>query len=154
VALFANYSWDRGQELPPNDKIWREGWQAGAVASVPLFDGLETKGKVDEAAAQLRQVEQGKRALALGIRTQVQQAILALRAAEERIEAEQANVVAANKNHEVAKARYGVGLATNLDVMDAQTQLMQAKAQYLAAVHDHILAWTQLQAALGMPEER
>lgn len=154
VALFANYSWDKGQEIPPNDKIWFDGWQAGAVATVPLFDGLETKGMVEEVEAQFRQVEHGKRALELGIRTQVQAAILTLRAAEERIVAEQANVEAASKNHDVAKARYAVGLATNIDVMDAQTQLMQAKGQYLTAVHDYILAWAQLQAALGMPEEK
>lgn len=154
VGLFANYSWDRGQEMPPNDKIWRDGYQAGAALSVPLFDGLATQGKVEEAKAQLMQVEQGINALEVGIKTQVQQAVLAVRAAEERIEAEQANVDASQKNYDVARARYSVGLATNLDVMEAQTNLTAARMQYLAAVHDYNLAWTRLDAALGMPERR
>ncbi len=53
----------------------------------------------------------------------------------------------------MAKARYSVGLATNLDVMDAQTQLTQARAQRLQAVYEYNLAWIQLQAAIGMPDE-
>lgn len=154
VGLFANYQWNRGQELPPSDKIWRDGYQAGAAVSVPLFDGRSTEGGVAEAQAQVTQVEQGKRALELGVKTQIQQAVLSLRSAEEKIAAEQANVDAARKNHEVAKARYAVGLASNLDVMDAQTKLSQAKVQYLSAVHDYDVAWFQLQAALGMPEAR
>ncbi|HUT52903.1 MAG TPA: TolC family protein [bacterium] len=154
VGLFANYQWNRGQELPPSDKIWRDGYQAGAALSVPLFDGRSTEGGVAQAQAQVTQVEQGKRALELGVKTQIQQAVLNLRSAEEKITAQQANVDAAGKNHEVAKARYAVGLASNLDVMDAQQKLSQAKVQYLSAVHDYDLAWFQLQAALGLPEQR
>ncbi len=152
VGLFANYQWNRGQELPPSDKIWRDGYQAGAAVSVPLFDGRSTEGGVEEAQAQVAQVEQGQRALELGVKTQIQQAVLNLRSAEEKITAQQANVDAAGKNHEVAKARYAVGLASNLDVMDAQQKLSQAKVQYLSAVHDYDLAWFQLQAALGQPQ--
>jgi len=154
VGLFANYAWDRGAEMPPNDKIWRDGYQAGVGMSVPLFDGRATEGKVAEARAQLRQVEMGQRVLELGVKTQVEQAVLTLRAAEKKIAAEAANVEAAQKSYDVAKARYSVGLATNLDVMDAHAQLSQAKAQRLAAIHDYNLAWAQLEAALGLPEMR
>jgi outer membrane protein TolC len=153
VALFANYSWNRGQDMPPNDKTWRDGYQAGVAVSVPLFDGRATEGKVAEAEAMLVQVERGMEALDLGVRTQVRQSLLALKAAEEKVAAEDANVAAAQKNHEVAKARYGVGLATNLEVMDAQTQLTRVRAQRLQAVYEYNLAWIQLQAASGMPDE-
>jgi len=154
VGLFANYAWDRGQELPPNDTIWRDGYQAGAALTVPLFDGLATKGNVEEAEAQLMQARAGKRALTLGIQTQVEQAVLAVKAAREQIEAERANVDANERNLEVARARYSVGLATNLDVTDAQTQLLQARTQLLSAIHDYNVAWAQLDAAQGMPEWR
>jgi len=151
VGLFANYSWDMGQELPPNEDKWRDGYQAGAAVSVPLFDGLDTLGKMREAEATVAQAKAGKRTLELGIRTQVREAMLRLEAAQKTIEAEEDNVAAARRGYEVAQARYSVGLATNLDVMDAQTQLSQAKIKLLAAIYDYNLARAQLEAALGMP---
>ncbi len=154
LALFGNYSWDRGQDMPPNDKQWMDGYQAGIVATMPLYDGRETEGKVAEAYGMLQQAEKGKRALELGIKTQVQMALLDLKAAREAIEAQEENVAAAEKNHEAAKARYSVGLASNLDVMDAQTRVTQAKGDYLTAVKDYVVAYYKLQAALGMPEEK
>ena len=51
VALFANYQWNMGQDLPPNDKVWREGYMIGASASVPLFDGFSALGETKAARA-------------------------------------------------------------------------------------------------------
>jgi outer membrane protein TolC len=152
VGLFANYSYSKGSELPPNDQVWRGSYQAGVAVQVPLYDGLETQAKVAEVEAQMRQLAEGKKALELGIRTQVQQAVLSLRSAEEKIKAQDANVAAAAKNHEAVKARYAVGLASNLDVMDAQSALLRAQSDRLTAVHEYNLAWLQLQAALGKLE--
>ncbi len=153
VALFANYSWDRGQEMPPNDDIWRDGYQAGVSVSVPLYDGGETRGKVAEARAMLRQVNKGMEALELGIKTQVQDALLSLNAARQTVKARDAGVRASQKNYDVARARYAVGLATNVDVMDAHSQLTRSKAERLQAVYEYNQAWTNLKSALGVPEE-
>jgi outer membrane protein len=149
VGLFANYQWNKGQETPPNDKIWRDGYQAGVAVQLPLFDGFETQGKVAEAEAMVRQVVEGKRALELGIRTQVQQSIIQLRSAEEKIKAQDANVRAAQKNHEAVTARYAAGLSSNLEVMDAESALLRANTERLQAVYNYNVAWVQLQAALG-----
>jgi outer membrane protein len=149
VGLFANYQWNKGQETPPNDTIWRGGYQAGVAVQLPLFDGFETQGKVVEAEANVRQVVEGKRALELGVRTQVQQSIIQLRSAEEKIKAQDANVKAAQKNHEAVTARYAAGLASNLEVMDAESALLRANTDRLKSVYDYNVAWVQLQAALG-----
>jgi outer membrane protein TolC len=153
VVLFANYQWNKGQEMPPNDQVWRDGYQAGVAVSIPIYDGQQTEGKVAEAEAMMRQVEEGTRLLELGIKTQIQQALQALRAAEEQIAAEEANLKAARKNHEVTVARYDAGLASNIEVKDAHNQLTAARAMKLQAIYEHNMAWVQLQAALGMPEE-
>jgi outer membrane protein len=152
VGLFANYQWNKGQDMPPNDKVWRDGYQAGVAVQVPLFDGLATQGKVAEAEAQIRQVQEGKRALELGIRTQIQQAIITLRASEEKIKAQDMNVKAADRVLEATQARYNAGLASNLEVMDAVSAQLRAKTDRLKAVHDYDMAWVQLQAALGNME--
>jgi outer membrane protein len=154
VGLFANYQWNRGQETPPNDTLWRDGYQAGAAMSMPLYDGRETEGMVAETEAMLFQLDAGRRALDLGIRTQIEQAVTQIRSSEENIEMHKANVTAAEKNHQAAKTRYAVGLATNLDVMAAQTQLLAANLGYYNEVYNYNVAWASLMTALAMPEER
>jgi outer membrane protein len=153
VVLFVNYQWNKGQEMPPNDQVWRDGYQAGVAVQIPIYDGRETEGKVAEAEAMMRQVDEGSRLLELGIKTQIQQALQGLRAAEEQIAAEEMNLKAAAKNHQVTVARYNAGLASNIEVKDAHNQLTAARAMKLQAIYEYNMAWVQLQAALGMPEE-
>ncbi len=149
VALFANYQWNRGQLMPPNEDEWIEGYQAGVAVTIPIFDGLATQGEIKSARSQIKQIEAGKRALALGIETEVRSALLTLNATEEKVEAGRISVGSAEKSYQAAKDRYAVGMANNLDVMDAEVSLIQARAQYLQAVFDHELARANLEKAIG-----
>lgn len=153
VGAFANYQWNRGQELPPNDTIWRDGWQAGLSFSMPLFDGLATRGEMKNAQGLKDQIEMNQAALKAGIEAEVTAAALTLRAAEERIAATEKTVQAAEKNYKVAEDRYSVGLVNHLDVLDAEVLLTRAQADYLLAVHDYLLAQASLEKAIGRREE-
>ena len=152
VALFANYQWSRGQEMPPNDEVWREGWQAGVSASINLFDGLKTYGDMKSARSQLEQVSWGKRALERGVEIEVTSAYLKLVSARENVEAQKVNVESARENFETAKEKYRQGMANNLEVMDAEVNLTRARADYLRAVSDWLIAWVELEKAIGKME--
>jgi len=113
VALFANYQWNMGQEMPPNDKIWREGYQAGAMASINLFDGFQTYGEMKAARGQMEQVNYGEQALRSGIEIQVTAAYLQLVSAQQQVEAEKKNVEASQKNFEASQHRYREGMVNH-----------------------------------------
>jgi len=152
IALFANYQWNRGQEMPPNEDIWREGWQAGVSASLNLFDGLKTYGDVKSARSQLEQVMWGERALRSGIETQVTASYLKLISAQRAVEAQKVNVEASERNFQVAQARYREGYVNHLDVLDAEMNLTQAKIAYLQAVNDWLISWAELEKVIGKLE--
>jgi outer membrane protein len=153
MAFFANYQWNQGQLMPPNEDEWVEGYQAGVSINIPIFDGFGTKGAIDSAKSQLRQVETGMRALELGIQTELRAAIFNLHAAEEKVGAGKISVQSAEKSLQAAEDRYAVGMANNLDVMDADVSLTQARAQYLKAVYDYKMAKANLDKAIGRMEE-
>lgn len=153
VGAFANYQWNRGQELPPNDTIWRDGWQAGLSVSIPLFDGLATRGEMKHAQGLKDQIEMSQAALQAGIEAEVTASALTLNASAERIAATDKTVQAAEKNYKVAEDRYAVGLVNHLDVLDAEVSLTRAQADYLQAVHDYLLAQASLDKAIGRREE-
>ena len=150
---FANYQWNRGQDMPPNDTIWREGWQVGASLTVPLFDGLNTRGQVRNAQGTQDQLLMSQAALRAGIEAEVTAAVLTLRASEEKMVATQVSVQAAEKNFKVAEDRYAVGMVNHLDVMDAEVLLTTAQANSSQAVNDCLVARANLDKAIGRMEE-
>jgi len=152
VALFANYQWNMGQEMPPNDTLWREGYQAGAMASINIFDGFQTYGEMKAAKGQLEQVSYGEQALKSGVEIQVTAAYLNLASARESVDAEQKNVEAAQKNFEASQNRYRQGMVNHLDVLDAEVGLTQAKSGYLRAVNNYLIAKANLDQAMGIME--
>ncbi len=149
LAGFANYQWNMGQEMPPNDEVWRSGWQAGIMVDVPIFDGGAAAGNMQAAESQYAQAEEGMRGLELMVQTDVQSAVLNLNKTEQQITAQKVSIEAAEKNFQVAQDRYRVGLANNLEVMDAEMELTQARAQYLSAVYEHIIARANLRKVRG-----
>jgi outer membrane protein TolC len=49
----------------------------------------------------------------------------------------------------IAKGQYGVGVVTNLDLLDAQTSLSEAKLVHLRAVYDYVNSLNLLDRATG-----
>lgn len=150
VALFANYQWNMGQNMPPLDKVWQEGYQAGASASISLFDGFYNYGEVKAARGLYQQVNFGEQALKSGIETEVTSAYLVLVGARESMDAETNNVKASKKNFDAQEKRYREGYVNQLDVLDAEMNLTAAQAGYLRAVANYLISKAALEKAMGL----
>ncbi len=50
----------------------------------------------------------------------------------------------------MSKQRYNAGVGTNLDVMDAELALNQAKVNYVKALYDYDTSKAQLGKAMGV----
>ncbi|HDH57793.1 MAG TPA: TolC family protein, partial [Bacteroidetes bacterium] len=72
-----------------------------------------------------------------------------LREAMKNVKAQQEGVQLARKGLEIAEVRYENGLATQLEVLDAQVALNQANTNELSAYYDAITAKADLEKAMG-----
>jgi outer membrane protein len=149
VALFANYQWNMGSNMPPLDKVWSDGYQVGASASISLFDGFYNMGEVRAAKGQYNQISFGEMALKSGIETEVTSAYLTLVGAKQAMDAENENVKSSRKNFDAQEKRYREGYVNQLDVLDAETQLTAAQANYLRAVANYLISKAGLEKAMG-----
>ena len=150
VGLFANYQWNRGMDMPPNDKKWEPGYQYGVSASVPIFDGFQAYGETQAAKGQYQQVTWGEQALRNGIRTEVSADYLQLLTAKESVDAQKVNVEAAEKNYDAAEKRYREGYVNQLDVLDAEVNMTAARAGLLSAISNYLIAKAALEKAMGL----
>jgi outer membrane protein len=139
----AAYSWS-GERFP-----LEHGWDVGAALSFPIFSGYLTKYQVQEAKANLNVLKANEESVKQTIISDVQQAFLNLRAAEERIPTAKLNVEQAQENLDIANGRYAAGVGNPIEVTDAEVSLITAKTSYIQALYDYKVAQASLEKAMG-----
>ncbi len=136
-------------DLVPPEQDFSQTVTAGLAFSVPLFDGRERAGQVQQASAELNREEYRLRQLRENIRLEVQQSYQELRAARERIEATSATVDRAERALEIAQTRFENGLSTQVELNDAELAVTRARTNQARARHDYAVALARLLAATG-----
>ena len=140
----AAYSWT-GEKFP-----LEHGWNVGAALSFPLFSGFLTKYQVEEAKANLNVLNANEESQRQTIFSDVQQAYLNLKDAEERIPTAELGVKQAEENFEIANGRYAAGVGNPIEVTDAEVLLSNAKLSYIQALYDYRIAQASLEKAMGL----
>ena len=92
-----------------------------------IFDSGVTLSKVHAAEEKLLQAEETYRDTVNSVELEVRSNYLGLREAEKRISTTQVAVAKAEEDFHIAQVRYMAGVGTNLDVIDAQVALTEAK---------------------------
>ncbi len=128
---------------------WGKEWNAMAVLQFPIFRGFSTKGKVLQSQSQLREARYNIEDKNEEIELEVREAYLNLRQEEETIISQRENVGQAEEAMGIAEKRYVSGLITNLEFMDVQLALTQAKTAYLQALANYLIAKARLTKAMG-----
>src|SRR5471030_986817 len=114
-----------------------------------IFDGLLTHGKVIQAKALYERsktdlADQGRQ-----IELQVRTAYSDFVEAKEVLDSQEKVQEEADEALREAKARADAGTGTQLDVLDAETSLTQARNTQVQALHDYIAAQAKLERAIG-----
>jgi TolC family type I secretion outer membrane protein len=126
-----------------------DGWNAGVTLSIPIFSGFLTKNQVSEAKANLVILSASEESLRQTVLLEVQQSLLNLREAEERIGTAELTVRQAQENYEIATGRYAAGVGNPIEVTDAEVALANAKTSYIQALYDFKVARASLEKAMG-----
>jgi outer membrane protein len=148
-GYFPTLSGNANYQYTGTDFPIRDGWSYGLNLSVPIFNGYLTRYQVAEAQANYGVVEANQQSLRLDIFSQVQQAFLSLRAAEERIRASELGVRQAKENVELATGRYEAGVGGPLEVTDAIVAQGNAEVAYTSALTDYKNAQASIEKAVG-----
>jgi len=150
VSLFAGYGWYNAQFTQPvtlGHDI--NGWNAGAELQWNIFDGALTHGKVIQANALFEKSKTDLVDQSRQIEIEVRTAYSDFIEAREVLESQKTVQAEAEEALSEAKSRADAGTGTQLDVLDAETSLTQARTTQLQALHDYDTARAKLQRAIG-----
>lgn len=151
VSVFAGYNWFNNSFVDDTaSKL--DGWNAGVQMNWNIFDGALTHGKVMSAEAgyarartdladQSRQIE-------LAVRTAYSDFI----EAQETLDSQAKVQEEAEEALREARARAEAGSGTQLDVLDAETSLTQARTTLIEAQHAYVTARARLARAIGLDQ--
>ena len=155
LSIFAGYNWLNRQfgnpptYATPGPNEYLDGWNAGAQMSWDIFDGMLTHGKVVQARAlytkSITAVDEEMRNIELEVRTAYSDFL----EAREVLESQKTVQDEAEEALREANARADAGTGTQLDVLDAENSLTQARSTQVQALHDYDAARARFERAIG-----
>ncbi len=156
LSVFAGYNWVNQQfndsataTSPPGLNQYLDGWNIGAQVNWDIFDGLLTHGKVVQAKALYAKsntaVDEEVRNIELEVRTAYSDFL----EAQQVLESQKTVLEEAEESLREANARASAGTGTQLDVLDAENSLTQARSTQVQALHDYDAARARFERAIG-----
>jgi len=150
VQAFAGYG-ARSSQFTTDLTDELHGWEAGAQLSWNVFDGFLTKGRIQEAKGlhnrTLEEISEAERTVELDVRTAYSSFI----EAQEVLRSQEKVQESAEESLRLANARANAGTATQLDVLNAQTALTDARTTQVIALRAYAVARARLERAIGQP---
>jgi outer membrane protein len=128
---------------------WQNYYTINLSLTLPLFNGFESRARVGQSKAMIRELDWTRKGLSDAIALEVRQAVLNANQARETLLSQEKNVEQAREAVRIAELNYSEGLATNLDVSTAQVALSQARTNYSQALYDCAISQAQLEKAVG-----
>lgn len=147
LALTASTGWQQYELL--DHKFDGENWSVGLALNWSIFDGLRTRGQLAQAKSNLASQQITEAQMTEGIELEVQNALNAVREAQEIASALSGTVTQAERLLTMAEHGYELGVMTRLELEDAMLNLTAARGSLAKAQHDFLVALANLRWTLG-----
>lgn len=144
INASGSYGWSGG-DFPLYDR-----WSVGAGISVPIFSGLSTYNKVEEAKSSMMNAYYNLTSAEQAILLEIKKAYLNVNDSKSKIPVAEITRTQAEENYQLAVGRYKVGVGNYIEVKDAETTLSDAKLSYVQAVFEYNLSIAALNKAMGI----
>jgi outer membrane protein len=140
-------------QFSDNDKVsssrWPRSTYVGLELSLPIFSGLKTASKVQQAEIEKMQVQSQLENTKELIRSEIKVSLTNVAEAKKRIDVQRRTVQTAERSYAITRSRRVQGIGSQLELTDAELQLNQSKTNYLQAIYDYLTAQVDLEKALG-----
>jgi outer membrane protein len=129
------------------------GGVVGINATWDIFDGYATKGRMQATRARRGAAVEALAAARRSVVSEVRGAFFDLEQAERVLENETKNVHTADEALEMAKGNFAAGLGTQLDVLQAASDVTRTRTTRLSAIYLHNVALARLAHACASSAE-
>jgi len=148
LSLFANY-FGISPPFGSSEQEWDWGWNTGIKAELPIFRGFATKSQVDQSLIEMRKADIVYKDMKEEIKLEIRNSLNEIQEAIQLINSQNKNVEQANEGLRIIDIRYKNQLSPQIEVMDAQVALADARVNHLQAIYVYKVAVARLDLAMG-----
>lgn len=152
LTAFMNYGKNAGRgefDFFEKGHPWFTSWIVGVSLNIPIFDGFQRRNRVAQARLEVEKNDIQLKGLRQSIDLQVAQSRTSLRNNVVNLTSQEDNMQLAEKVYEVTKKKYEQGVGSNLEVINAESDLKEAQTNYFSALYDAIISKIDYQKATG-----
>lgn len=149
VSGYFDHTWSKPD---PHNRMmidWGRAWDAGVMATLPIFDGFAREGEIIAQRARLKQAQIDLIDAEETTLFELTKAIFSIENAEEFVDSQRWNLTRAREGLRLAELGYREGTNTQVEMIDAQAALTTARANYYQAIYSHLVARLDLEKAMG-----
>jgi outer membrane protein len=136
-------------DLFKNGNTWYPTSVIGAKVTMPIFTGFQRNAKTQQAKLSLQKAENNIESLKKSIDLEMASSVTMLQNASVSLENQKKNIVLAEEIYKASKLKFEQGVGTNLELVSAETTLVEAQTNYFNALYDAIVAKIDFDKANG-----
>lgn len=121
----------------------------GIGLAVPIFDGFAKDARIQQAKLQLQQTQNNIVNLQNSIDNDMQTSKVQIASALLNMDEQKKNMALSEQVYNQTKLKYEQGLGSNLEVTNAETDMITSQNNYFSAVYDAIIARIDYLKAIG-----
>lgn len=117
--------------------------------SVPIFDGGQREGRISESRSKVLQESIRTQDLRLQIMLEVRDALLTIESAKQEVAVTKEGLKQSVKELNLARERFSVGVATNIEITNAQASVAEARDNHIKSLFNLNASRVNLARAQG-----
>lgn len=128
---------------------WEPYMMIGLTLNVPIFSGLQSTYQIQQSSLKLKQIDNNFNLLKRSIDFETSQTHKDYQNVLSTLDTQKENIELAKEVFDITKIKYKEGYASNLEVVQAESDLKEAQSNYFGAIYDALVAKVALDKALG-----
>ncbi|SFU15664.1 Outer membrane protein TolC [Algoriphagus locisalis] len=129
---------------------WFSSSMLGIALNIPIFDGFSKSARIQRNRLQLRQLENQRFFLDQNIELEIFQAKQNLANDLKVLLVQRESMELAQEVYDMSRIKYNEGVGSNFEVVEADSDLIEAEINYLSALYDGLISKIDLEKALGI----
>ncbi|MEK6791940.1 MAG: TolC family protein [Deltaproteobacteria bacterium] len=147
LRLEGAYSWK--EQDPRTTFFQKESIYGAVVLSFPIFEGGLRIAEVSEARSKFRDADFKRLALKRDMELQITEAVNRMTTAKAVIESYKRQRAFAEEDYKMVFEQFKYGLATMVDIIDADSTLISAQSSFMNSTYDYELSKLEYKAVIG-----
>lgn len=149
IAAFGSYNYLKvdGTKLLNND--WANFWMVGLSVKWDIWDWWKTSSLAEQAEQQYNQIELSKQMLKENIEIEVYKNYLSMKSEASKVDVSKLRVESAEENYRIINDKYETQLATSTELIDADSELLDAKTKLITSYINYKIAKVYLEKSIG-----